>query len=762
MLRLEGISFFTEDGPVRQGFLRCRDLTVLTGRNDTGKTRLLELIAAALNRPEECEFIDLFGTMSESEVAELIDSVAADECEIDQYVAEYLDGFPATLEPADAADRVRVGIRLHTGVFSAWRYGRAPAVLGAALSERLLERVRWTIHSGDPDEPVKLGYLGAASRWALPEATVVPSTPDVLAREVGLAVLRLSRALQELALRWRVLYDRDSQLEGLDASFIHGLPGPEAVGGLPSWHWLVEEQEHATVVHPAAIFACAGLQRIAAGLLPEFIGERYRLEVWPAQPSEIVTGDPVRLGLLTLYPPPEGEDPADWDEDELALRFSLDEAPGGFVVWLQLAIYEAVARTRSVSHVLERCARTVGDVHAAQVLADLELPDADLDLLEQQAEDEADQEPDDDADEEPEDDDERRERLAQVPRICREALRYLREPTPMAPAGLDAHESGDTAALAGFDEPEVADFFGAPPGRRMYLVDEPEQRLHPALQRRAARWLRTAMGQWDAQCVVATHALAFIDLPDARIYELARDGMRSTIQPLDPAQLTPYTELARAIGFDRGELLARWRAFVLADRAVVAVLEELCADRLERGWVKLIATDLVGGPAGRGSGAAGLAELSILWQLTTAPVIVLAVSASPAEIGQLLGGDARERAEAAARSPELRALGEAVELAVRSEQRIEVLTLGQADVLELLDSEAIREVVGAGERRPYGPETVRAIAERMKVMERSPPQAVLDAVFEAERIAMAAETPVGGADDSGASRQAGEGDASGR
>jgi hypothetical protein len=32
----------------------------------------------------------------------------------------------------------------------------------------------------------------------------------------------------------------------------------------------------------------------------------------------------------------------------------------------------------------------------------------------------------------------------------------------------------------------------------MYLVDEPEQRLHPALQRRAARWLQTAMSQWDA------------------------------------------------------------------------------------------------------------------------------------------------------------------------------------------------------------------------------------------------------------------------
>jgi hypothetical protein len=165
--------------------------------------------------------------------------------------------------------------------------------------------------------------------------------------------------------------------------------------------------------------------------------------------------------------------------------------------------------------------------------------------------------------------------------------------------------------------------------------------------------------------------------------------------------------------------------------------------------VKVMPVELAARPAkaaGPGGGPRGLAELSILWQLTTAPVIVLAVSPSPGEIRQLLGADAQERAEAAARSPELRALGEAVELAVRSEHRIELLTLGRADVLELLDPEAIREVVGettrADDNAPCDAETVRAVATRMKAMELSPPQAVLNAVFEAERIAMAAETPV--------------------
>jgi hypothetical protein len=75
------------------------------------------------------------------------------------------------------------------------------------------------------------------------------------------------------------------------------------------------------------------------------------------------------------------------------------------------------------------------------------------------------------------------------------------------------------------------------------------------------------MGQWDVQCIIKTGSIVFIDLPGACVYELAREGVRSTIRPLDPAHLTPYTELARAIGFDRGELLPRWRAFLLSDPA---------------------------------------------------------------------------------------------------------------------------------------------------------------------------------------------------
>jgi hypothetical protein len=186
---------------------------------------------------------------------------------------------------------------------------------------------------------------------------------------------------------------------------------------------------------------------------------------------------------------------------------------------------------------------------------------------------------------------------------------------------------------------EVAAFF-RPPRHRVYLVDEPEQRLHPAVQRRAAAWLTASMSQWGAQCVTATHALAFIDLPgQPPVYEPYRtpdhplEPNLSIIQPLDPAALTPYTEVAKAIGFDRGELLARWRAFLLTDPRTTAVLAELCGERLERSWIKLIAIDYLTKPP-------ELTEISILAQLTSAPIILLLPTLSTTEIDRLRNTDA--------------------------------------------------------------------------------------------------------------------------
>ncbi len=75
------------------------------------------------------------------------------------------------------------------------------------------------------------------------------------------------------------------------------------------------------------------------------------------------------------------------------------------------------------------------------------------------------------------------------------------------------------------DGEPISDWVLPPPRARLYLIDEPEQRLHPALQRRAASWLAELMDGWGAQCVLATHAAAFLDVPgDVRVHQVVRGG----------------------------------------------------------------------------------------------------------------------------------------------------------------------------------------------------------------------------------------------
>ena len=57
------------------------------------------------------------------------------------------------------------------------------------------------------------------------------------------------------------------------------------------------------------------------------------------------------------------------------------------------------------------------------------------------------------------------------------------------------------------------------------------------------------------------------------------DGRQCTIQRLEPSRITPATPIARAIGLDRGELLTRYRAFVLADPPLAAALVGLVSRR---------------------------------------------------------------------------------------------------------------------------------------------------------------------------------------
>ena len=376
-MRLAAISFYS-NGPVRAGFLRFGDVTVLIGANDVGKTRLLAMIETALGDPDRSDLIDLFGVASDEEVQAFIDREVPDWLGV-QDLVDRVAAFASELEPPGLEDAVRLGVRLpsETGYLSAWRYGRCPAELDDELSHAVQESLRR--HSPDVAfEPVALEYLGSADRELLPEPAVVPSVAGEIQGEVGRVAIELSYVLRELAADWDLadgdvmapigleleLLSLDAGDEGEPVKLGPDLPDPEWLtrdpaaridrAGELTWEWLVDEGTSASRVHPAALAACRALQDAAGGLLPSFISTDYRLEIWPEQPTAIARGQLVRVQLLRRDSIENLPDGLELDDDD-GFRFDLEQAASGYRLWIELALRETVARARMLQpHPLSR------------------------------------------------------------------------------------------------------------------------------------------------------------------------------------------------------------------------------------------------------------------------------------------------------------------------------------------------------------------------------------------------------------------------
>lgn len=230
----------------------------------------MALIERALNSPQECEFVDVFGIVSDEELLECVDGEVEDV--FMERVTEGAGAFAGALEPRQETVGRRVAVRLAEDL-NAFRCGHPPVVLGDAAAEELGRGLGRADPSGNPLEPVKLEFLGRADPLLMPEAVVVPLPAGAVEEEVGRAVLRLARMLQTLAVEWGFVEEHAGELVGgPDESFMAlPVPDPGTVDGAPSWEWLVEDEEDrpATVVHPAAVAAlrcaCAHRRRAAAG-----------------------------------------------------------------------------------------------------------------------------------------------------------------------------------------------------------------------------------------------------------------------------------------------------------------------------------------------------------------------------------------------------------------------------------------------------------------------------------------------------------------
>lgn len=302
---------------------------------------------------------------------------------------------------------------------------------------------------------------------------------------------------------------------------------------------------------------------------------------------------------------------------------------------------------------------------------------------------------------------------------------------------------------------------------RLYLLDEPEQRLHPALQRRAARWLADLMREWRSQCVLATHSTAFMDVPgDTCLYELSRSGQSASINAINVAELTRHAQLAREMGLDRGELLSRWRAYLFVEGlADVAVIEEFFKERLDSSRIRVL-------PVHGHRHHAGLLDMFILAE-AAAPIAALLDGISDNEIKRLRAAGAKERAAAMADAGEIGTVAKIIDLEVKQERDIDILTIEEPDIFDLLDEDVIRRTSARTSTRPfpghtaargafvqtkgrhnaaaymgfletaYGVRTtsgaIREVARAMKRRGLHPPAPLEDAVTRVEQAALSAE-----------------------
>jgi len=365
-------------------------------------------------------------------------------------------------------------------------------------------------------------------------------------------------------------------------------------------------------------------------MLPEFISERYALYVRPAPTVQIASDDGlVRIGLSDDAAP-------DGSSGRIC---DLSEAASGYQVWLELALREAASR-------VDLCARALEGI--ARVSADH--------------------------------DDAATEAVNAVELILQGNLAggHIREAT-RAFVELDRAYWEDYE-----DEPALFEWGTS----RVYLIDEPEQRLHPALQRRAAAWLASFMDQQGTQCILATHSSAFIDSPgDVVAYEVLREGDNGAVREVDLKDFGPHSQIARSVGLDRGELLARWRAFLFVEgEADLAVIETLFGERLR-------ASKILVQPVDGHRHHAGLLEMRLLLREIATPVAAMFDGIDPSAIEEIRRS--RDARNIARKKPDERGtVARIVEAELSTGHQVEILTIKEPDILDVLDEEAIRRTFG--------------------------------------------------------------------
>lgn len=408
-------------------------------------------------------------------------------------------------------------------------------------------------------------------------------------------------------------------------AYLHGVPVQSSADREGTRAWLKETSGDVVAINPDARSLCNLASALATTLAPEFVTRDHALRIEMEPIHDWSRGGPtLRLSLRRRTG---------------SVEFPMAAAADGHKVWLQFAILEAVAILRRYLGVLEG-------------------------LLEQTSGS--------------------REGASGANRTA--WSRYDAAITLLRSFGTAGAEVSG-GALEQFTSLRNV-------GHRLYLIDEPEQHLHPRLQRLAARWLVGAGTAGASQCLVVTHSPHYLRIPGRVSFaylqqvETEAGGPRSVIRLLTPSLLHATDEVARDMGFDRGELLSAVSTVVfvegLADKLF---LDAYCGERLHHAGVALV--PIHGAVHAERKGVVD-SEIVLGW--TGARLAILLDNLVEAEWEQLATDDqyCLEQSRKPAKT-ELKAMADVLLRSKAVGRDILPLGIPVDDIFDLLDEDLLRE-----------------------------------------------------------------------
>lgn len=493
------------------------------------------------------------------------------------------------------------------------------------------------------DAPVVVAPIGRTAMPLLPVPVTVPTDFEALRDAVEQAVTSLVAHM-----RWGAV-DRLDEEEG-------GIEEPPVRTPAETWLETDSEDRFATRVHEDALTATVAASQTVSALLPQFISERYHLEVVVRQIVGWTDGI-VELWLV------ERRDGDDGDGRSIPVEHMAD----GHRLWVQLALLETVDLLRRQQALMElRVELWLAGKQEANELADAREP-GHPDIQESQAGE--------------------RELWKNYEQVL-DAFRYT-EGSLLDAVGWQ---------LGGIVERLIPEWLTESQANlvemvrpRMYFADEPERHLHPRLQRHAARWWVDTVRQRSSQAVVATHSVPFLNLGVGAtlVYVRRQPAERAHVDAINPRDVGHLTTEAMEPGLDRGQLLGLVNVLLFVEgRHDQGVLEELFPAELREHGIAVVS---MGGV----SRAQGILDADVLLRYSTAKVAAWFDNVPEELLRRLKAepGFADEvRGDKRTYTPETRHMAELLQTARAAGTDIEPIPHPEQDVFDLLDEDVVREL----------------------------------------------------------------------